>query len=718
MNFLDGLRREIVAWSKAEGPRWIFAFKTTVAVLLALAVSMRLELGQPVTAMVTVYIVMHPQTGMVLTKSLYRVCGTLAGTLASLALLGLFAQERVLFLVGLALWVGLCAAGAAVYRNFKSYGFTLAGYTAAMIGLPLVMQPTGFFNYAVNRATEVVVGIICAGVVSEVVFPRSLGDGIIKTMEERYARFMGFVTGLLSKSMTPREIDRMHLHVASNVVALESLRSSLFMEASDIRSRDLRLRRLNMDFMEMSTTFHSLCQILSRLTDPDAPAAPALASLGALLAEALAPECEPASGAECARLTARRLAEFRVDLPERESAILRECLDHAGHEARLDIETALDLVRRFVHEIHHYMRTYASLMEKAGPEKLNEVSFASRTDLLVALVTGVRTATAILLVSAFWIASAWPYGASAVMMAAIGTALFAPAPDPTLAIKTALVGTLIGFGAALACKFFILTSLNGIGFLVMGMAPFLLVGSYLALNPKLAMVGLGYSTMFCFMVSPANRMLYDPIISINFGTALILGVAAAALIFATFAPVTGGWMKRRTARMLRGQVEMACSCTLPHLGSRYESGTRDLLQRVAAKPNLQDVHDREIVGWTFVALEIGRAVIHLRQDAASVLLPQRVSAGAINTPRQIARFFGRPNQHNHNAALVTVEETIDAILSASAGEGVGEETVDAMRRMLTSLHLIRSSLLDEESILAATTSRPRGIIPGETSYAT
>jgi len=717
MSFLDGLRREIVAWGKTEGIGWIFVLKTTIAVLLAMGISMRLELGQPVTAMVTVFVIMQPQTGMVLTKSLYRICGTLAGTLASLALLGLFAQERVLFLSGLALWVGVCTAGAALYRNFKSYGFTLAGYTAAMISLPLVMQPTGFFDYAVNRATEVVIGIICAGIVSEVVLPRSLGVGIVKTMEARYDQFVGFARAMLSASMTPREIDRMHLQFVGNVVTFESLRSSAFMEASEIRTCDLRLRRLNSDFMEMSTTLHSLCQLLNRLRNAGAPAARTLTALNASLAEALAPEGEPASGTESARQTARRLADFRAGLPEREEMIRHQYRNDSSSEVNLDIETALELVRRLVREIHDYTRTYASLMEKPGNEQPDDVRFAPRTDPAVALLAGARAMVVTLLVAAFWIASAWPVGASAVMMAAIGSALFAPAPDPALALKTALLGVLAGFVAAFLCKFFVLTSLDGIGQLFIGMAPFLMVGTYLALNPKLAMTGLGYSTMFCFMVSPANRMQYDPVIFVNFGSALIFGVAGAAAIFATFAPVTGRWLKRRTARMLRGQVEIACSCRLSRLGSRFESGTRDLLQRVAARPNLQDNLDREILDWMFVVLEIGRAVIHLRQDAASIPLSQPVSADVRDILQRIAHLFGRPNAHNHSAALQVVEQTIEAILSESDQEVLCGRTGEVLRRMLTSLHIIRSSLLDEESILAARTARPLRIIEGETSYA-
>ena len=106
---------------------------------------MKLDLPQPRTAMTTVFIVMQPQSGMVFAKSFYRICGTLVGLVVMLALLGLFAQQPELFIVSTAIWVGICTAGAARNRNFRSYGFVLAGYTAALIGIPASQHPDGAF---------------------------------------------------------------------------------------------------------------------------------------------------------------------------------------------------------------------------------------------------------------------------------------------------------------------------------------------------------------------------------------------------------------------------------------------------------------------------------------------------------------------------------------------------------------------------------------------
>jgi uncharacterized membrane protein len=110
----------------------IFAAKTTAAALIALLVSFTFNLDQPQWALLTVFIVAQPQSGMVLAKSFYRIIGTLVGAAVALLFVSLFAQERVLFLGALALWIGLCTFGSQYARNFTAYAFVLSGYTVAV----------------------------------------------------------------------------------------------------------------------------------------------------------------------------------------------------------------------------------------------------------------------------------------------------------------------------------------------------------------------------------------------------------------------------------------------------------------------------------------------------------------------------------------------------------------------------------------------------------
>ena len=76
----------------------VFSLKTFAAAMLAVWIALSLDLPQPVWAMLTVYVVSQPLAGMVLSKSVFRVVGTVVGAAAALLLVDLFADAREPFL--------------------------------------------------------------------------------------------------------------------------------------------------------------------------------------------------------------------------------------------------------------------------------------------------------------------------------------------------------------------------------------------------------------------------------------------------------------------------------------------------------------------------------------------------------------------------------------------------------------------------------------------
>jgi len=155
---------------------WIFAAKTTASGLIALLVAFTFNLDQPYWALLTVFIVSQPlQSRQVLAKSLYRIIGTVIGAAVALLFVALFAQERVLFLGALALWIGVCAFGSQYARNFAAYSFVLSGYTVAIVGIPGALDAGNAFYIATGRVTEVCLGIILAATVNHIILPSSLG---------------------------------------------------------------------------------------------------------------------------------------------------------------------------------------------------------------------------------------------------------------------------------------------------------------------------------------------------------------------------------------------------------------------------------------------------------------------------------------------------------------------------------------------------------------
>src|SRR4051794_15664069 len=175
-----------------------FAVKTFAASLLALYISFWAGLDAPHWSLVTVFVVSQPDSGLVLAKSFYRILGTIAGVLVSIALVFGLAQYGELFMAALAVWICFCNFAARAVRSFASYGYQLAGYTVAIMGIPAALAPRGAYPLLVARFTEIVLGIICAALVSRLILARELSPKLIELVRALTRRAEGFTTVLLA----------------------------------------------------------------------------------------------------------------------------------------------------------------------------------------------------------------------------------------------------------------------------------------------------------------------------------------------------------------------------------------------------------------------------------------------------------------------------------------------------------------------------------------
>src|SRR6266480_2027018 len=175
----------------------VFAFKTFLAGLLALFLAFWLGLDEPRWALLTVFVVSQPDSGLVLAKGFYRILGTIAGLLVSIALVFGLAQYGELFVAALAVWICFCNFAARAVRNFASYGFQLAGYTVAIVGIPAALNPAGAYPLVVARFTEIALGIICAALVSRLILVRELSPRRVERVRALTRRADGFATALL-----------------------------------------------------------------------------------------------------------------------------------------------------------------------------------------------------------------------------------------------------------------------------------------------------------------------------------------------------------------------------------------------------------------------------------------------------------------------------------------------------------------------------------------
>jgi uncharacterized membrane protein YccC len=689
-----------------ERQSWMFVFKCLLAFYITAWLAMLFQLEQPSTAMITVSIVMHPHSGMVLAKSFYRAIGTCAGSLCGLLLMAAFPQQRELFLLSLSLWVGLCAGGAVLYRNFMSYGFVLAGYTAAIVALPAINNPYTVFDSAVMRVSEVMLGIIVAGLVSDVVLPERLRDVLRRSAREHYGHFIQFARGSLGGAIPRSEMEQAHLHFVRAAVQLEDLRASVIFEDPEARARSSRMQLLNLRYMAAATSFQSLHHLINRLQRNNHPrTAAALIKLYAPVGEALSP---PPSEHPVPRLLASRLEACEPTLPVL-AAQLREEL-RQDPELLLEFDSGAMLLRRFVSELRDFTALEATLRETQGVLDGNDerVDFKRANDYAAPIIAVIRTFLTMISLSVFWLWSAWPFGPNAMLLATIFSGLLATSPTPLSATANTWIGYALGMAAAYAVVFWLMPGSDGFMMLFLVTAPLLSIGPYLTTrNATLPGVGAGYTLGFVYILALKNPMVYDPVHFFNDAIASLFGLMMSGAAFMIIPTVLGTqWLRRRQLQQLRRQVSLAATAPLEGLVYQFESANRDLFHQVVqfTQPGSDESHS--LLAWGLAVHDSGRAVIELRQDMQHADLPPSVLQTMQRAVQALAQLYDVPS----SARWLQADEAVDQAITLTTQ--MLPQARASCQPALGHLLQLRTALRDDESALA-----PYIVKAPETSHA-
>ncbi|GGA01814.1 FUSC family protein [Dyella caseinilytica] len=679
-------RRELIAATlREETATWLFVLKSLLAFYITGWLAMRLELPQPSTAMLTTIIVANRQTGMVLAKSFYRGIGTLVGALAGFLIVALFPQQRVLFLTAMSLWIGLCAGGATLYRNFKAYAFVLAGYTAAIVALPVIDHPLEVFNSAVFRMSEVLLGLGVSGAVHDLIFPRRIRDDMRRLARTQFANFIDFVQRAMAGKVARPDIENAHLRFVRDAVTLEDLRSSVIFEDPEARARSGHIMMLNQRFMAASTSLQSLHHLINRLKRKghDVPAN-ALIELYGPISEALDAPIEAGAAA-------------RVLLPRLQSA--RKAMDlhrpalRAGLRSDsdlLDFDTGVTLLDQFAGELYDYVDISSALQAPTLVGPAERVHFERGNDYIGSTIAFVRTTLAMGALSLFWIGSAWPYGSSAMLIATVFAGLFAAAPNPSLAVRETFTGYLLGMAVCFVCLFYVLPEMDGFSLLIAGSAPFLMVGLALMAAPATTRVGVGYCMGFAYILGTKNQMVFDVMNFLNDMIAQLIGVASAGISFVIIPPAIGSiWFIHRQLDRLRRQVGSAATAPLTGLRSRFESMNHDLFGQIVAQTERGSQASRNLLAWALSVHEMGRTLIELRNQMANRSLPGEVHGAITRAIDALARLYEQPS-------VVSYEHALHALSAAT----VMTSRDPSMHTLMDYLHLLRLALVDDQSVLA------------------
>ena len=284
-------------------------------------------------------------------------------------------------------------------------------------------------------------------------------------------------------------------------------------------------------------------------------------------------------------------------------------------------------------------------------------------DWLPALVNAGRAFLTIGAVELIWVATAWPDGAFAIVIAAIVLLLLSPrgdlAPAGALAVTIGVTGSII---CAATIKFAVLPALETFPAFCLALGLCLIpVGFGVARwrAPAAMVVLTTMASTFMPLISPTNQMTYDTAQFYNIAVAVFVGCGVAALSFRLLPPLSPALRARRLLSLtLRDLRHLA---TAPELPTSDDWDGR-VLGRLTALPDQAEPLQRAQL---LAALSVGAEIIRLRQMAPSLGAAAELDAA-----------FEAVALGNSAIAIAQLRQ-LDRRLASSPGSG--QETLTALR---------------------------------------
>ncbi len=593
---------------RIAGPALLFGLRLWASVCLALYVAFWLELDNAFWAGTTAAIVCQPQLGASLRKGWFRLIGTVVGAVAAVVLTAIFPQSRVGFFVGLALWAAVCGFLATVLRNFATYAAALAGFTATIIASDEFGAVGGAngqaFTLAVDRASEICIGIVCAGIV--------LAGTDFGTARRRLAaQFAGLaaeITGRLASTLRlagPQQVPTREIRreLIRRAIALDPVIDQALGECSTLRYHSRILQDALDGLFAALAAWRTAAYHLERVSTEEsrADAEIILRRLPSELRSAPVDGSAPGWAAAPCRLgiicdaAVRTLIELPVSTPS-----LRLIADRtAGALAGISLG----------------LNGLALLADDPTRAVVRNRSYRLRVpDLLPAFVNAGRAFMTVGAVALFWIATAWPGGAFAITFAAIGVLLFGTRGDQAYAAATSfMLGVLLTTAAAAVVKFAVLPDITTFAGFSLAIGIYLVPVAALMAVPwrTVLLTGLftGMAAIFFPVLAPQNPNIYDTQQFYNSALTILAGLGAAMLAFRLLPPLSPAFRTRRLLALTLRDLRRLAARPVPPARSDWAEG---LYGRLSVLPEAATSEDRARL---VAALAIGNEIIRLRNFA-------------------------------------------------------------------------------------------------------
>ncbi|AZM37425.1 FUSC family protein [Acinetobacter sp. WCHA39] len=661
----------------------IFACKTFVAGMLALFISFELDLINPMWSIGTVMIIANPYSGMVSSKCVYRLIGTVAGAVIALLLTPHFINTPWLFTVILSLWVGFALYVSLLDRTPRSYVFMLAGYSTAMIVYNAItyIDTYNIFDIAVARVLEISVGVVSSAVVSATFFPVHVGamikQRVNKTLNDLEATF----EKLIAVQETPENYTQVLSVITRDASDIHALAVHLAYEKGELKGMTKPLQEM---LHQVSLVVANLVALSQRVKQLEHLHLVNLVSHLDMLRQHTVTFLKQEKSLVPADLQT---------LPNGFEEDFAELISKATSEQKVVLAALKMDVRHFIANILAVKLLWQQIQQgnKEIPIEITAITTkypSLHRDHGIAIRGGISAVLITFIVTAAWILSGWKAGFMMAQMGAITACILTALDNPVPVLRIFIWGSIVSAGLVFLYAFGIFPHVTHFWQLALVLFPVFLVAVTMMANQMLMPVGmvLGINTMMGLNLH--NKYSMDAVSYLDSSFAMVLGVLVSLIVIDLVRAVSPDTSATRILTLHYQAMRQALNLSY---GSEFKIHLRSMLDRVGVL-NTKMVQNHQVKISIQNALIESSSIIDLvRLQEISQKLPQLVSLkNEVNVlQQQLTEYFQmQEKQLSLNHFPIQIVQQIDLLQRIA----VQIEDEQLAQRMLISLNNICESI--------------------------
>lgn len=650
---------------RSDGQAVIYAAKSFAAAMLAYYLALSIGLQRPSWAIITVYIVSQTSAGASLSRSVYRLVGTVVGAAATVIIVPTFVNQPILCSVVLALWIAGSLCLSLLERTPRGYAFLLAGYTASLIGFPAVSAPGTIFDLAVTRVEEIAIGILCAGLIHRFVLPVRIAGRFNSTLAQTLATARQRIADTLAGKPVAAET----LRLALSLQFLQGINHHLpWDDGLSVPHRQAR-KAIHDRLARLLIVNGELYDRLQRSGPPPDDLQALLAEAEAWLTGPQAARSAPSADGLLSRCE-RLIVRYAADAQTMDEALRLSLARHLAEAIRLLQES-----ERLAKAV--YRRRSPALPPDAGAAK----GYVFHRDPLSALRTSFGAFVIILSGCLIWIGSAWPDGGTAVSILGVCCSLFASFDAPAAHLVKYLIGCVWGVLFSLLYSFVLLPQVNEFALLAAVLAPVYLLAGSLQARPATTFMAMGITLTLPILCELGASYRGDFATAINTALALFIAVGYAAFGMRLLQTVQAETAIRRLLTLCQRDIRRAARGRLAHNAHRWTNLMIDRTALLLPRLPQSGPAAGQLLNTMLRDIRTGLAVIHLRRR-----YQQADSASADAVQALLDALNPQPD-------ITALEQPVNALLAQAlpATDAASRERAEALIALYCALHLPEES---------------------------